>query len=146
MIKRSGRFGPFLGCVQYGAETDPCTGILNLDKKTGQTVAPSRPPYATELECPKCESPMNLRTGARGPWLGCSRFPKCRGRLAWTKLEDKVKDGLQTSLDAHEAQHPIPIIRTVDGEALTDAKGKPLPEAPRPGTQPEDELEESLSD
>ncbi len=132
MTKRSGRFGPFLGCSRYGDEKDPCDGILNLDKKSGKVTAPSRPPLETDLQCPKCEAPMYLREGVRGPWLGCSRFPKCRGRLAWTKLDEEVRERLQKELDAHVAAHPIPIIRTLDGVALTDEKGKPLPDAPRP--------------
>jgi DNA topoisomerase-1 len=75
---------------------------------------------------------MYLREGVRGPWLGCSRFPKCRGRLAWTKLDDAVRERLQKELDAHVEAHPIPTIRTLDGVALTDAKGKPLADAPKP--------------
>ena len=131
MIKRTGRFGPFLGCSRYGDEKDPCDGILNLDKK-GFVTAPSRPPLVTDLECPKCQAPMNLREGVRGPWLGCSRFPKCRGRLAWTKLEEATQKRLEQELAQHVASHPIPIIRTLDGQALTDAKGKPLESAPKP--------------
>lgn len=131
MIRRSGRFGPFLGCSRYGDDQNPCDGILNLDKK-GHVTAPSQPPLVTELPCPKCEAPMNLRDGVRGPWLGCSRFPKCRGRMAWTKLDEPVRERLQTELSAHVKAHPIPVIRTLDGTPLTDAKGKPLPDAPRP--------------
>ena len=132
MFKRTGRFGPFLGCSRYGDEKDPCDGILNIDKK-GFVTAPSQPPLLVEdLQCPKCEAPMNLRDGVRGPWLGCSRFPKCRGRLSWTKLPDEQREDLQKRLDAHVKAHPIPIIKTVDGRPLTDAKGKPLPDAPKP--------------
>ena len=39
---------------------------------------------------------------------------------------------LKKALAAHVKAHPIPVIRTVDGRALTDAKGKPLPDAPKP--------------
>jgi DNA topoisomerase-1 len=131
MIKRSGRFGVFLGCSRYREEENPCDGLLNLDKKTHQVTAPTQPPYVTELECEKCGAPMNLRNGARGPWLGCSRFPKCRGRMAFTKLEDDVVADLKQKLATHVKEHPVPIIRTLDGTALTDASGKPLPDAPR---------------
>jgi hypothetical protein len=31
--------------------------------------------------CPKCESPMILRTGAFEAFWGCSRFPGCRGKM-----------------------------------------------------------------
>ncbi len=129
MMKRTGRFGVFLGCLRYGDKENPCDGILNVDKK-GHVVAPSTPPVVTDLKCEKCGSAMNLRNGVRGPWLGCSGFPKCRGRLAWTKLEPEMQQKLTDELAAHEKAHPIPVIRTLDGKALTDSKGKPLPDAP----------------
>jgi DNA topoisomerase-1 len=148
MIKRTGRFGPFLGCSRYGDEQSPCNGILNLDKKSGKVTAPARPPLRVEsLHCPKCQSPMNLRSGVRGPWLGCSSFPKCRGRLAWTKIDAAQRTRLEAELAAHEAAHPIPIIRTLDGRALTDVSGRALADAPVPGHAVADpEPEEALMD
>ncbi|MCC6428010.1 MAG: type I DNA topoisomerase [Phycisphaerales bacterium] len=129
MTRRVGKFGPFLGCARYGDKTSPCDGILNIDKK-GHVVAPSPSPLVTELPCPTCEAPMNLRGGVRGPWLGCSRFPKCRGRGKWTDLDEKKREALEKALAEHERKNPAPIIRTMDGKALTDSKGKPLPTAP----------------
>ena len=122
MIKRTGRFGPFLGCSAY----PECDGILKLDKK-GDVLAPTPPPLKTDLPCPKCQSDLNLRNGARGPWLSCSAFPKCRGRGKWAELEEKSKKKWTDALAAHEREHPIPIIKDLDGNALTDEKGKPLP-------------------
>ncbi len=121
MTKRTGRFGPFFGCSAY----PECDGILKCDKK-GRPLAPQPPPLETDLPCPKCESPLYLRNGARGPWLSCSAFPKCRGRGKWSELEDEKKSALEAALAAHEKKHPIPIVTTMDGEALTDEKGKPI--------------------
>jgi DNA topoisomerase-1 len=129
MLKRTGRFGPFLGCMRYGDEKNPCDGILNIDKK-GHVTAPSPPPLVTDLKCEKCGSPMNLRSGIRGPWLGCSAFPKCRGRMAWNKLDEPHRKRLEEQLHAHDKANPVPVIRTLEGRPLTDAKGKPLPDAP----------------
>ncbi len=129
MNKRTGRFGPFLGCARYGDKKNPCSGILNLDR-TGHVVAPSPPAFVTDLPCPTCSSPLNLRTGARGPWLGCSRFPKCRGRGKWAEVPEDKRKALEAELEAHDKANPVPIIRTMDGRALTDPKGKPLPGAP----------------
>src|SRR5262245_17238881 len=129
MMKRTGRFGAFLGCVRYGDEENKCDGILNIDKK-GHVVAPSVPPVVTELKCEKCGSAMNLRNGLRGPWLGCSAFPKCRGRLAWAKLDEATRARLSAELTAHEKANPAPVIRTMQGRPLTGAHGKPLPDAP----------------
>lgn len=130
MIRKTGRFGPFLTTPLEEGETNEDGMILNIDKK-GFVNAPSVPPLTTELPCPTCESPLNLRDGARGPWLGCSRFPKCRGRGKWASLEEDIKSDLEKKLKAHEKKHPVMTITRMDGKALTDAKGKPLPEAPR---------------
>ncbi len=129
MTSRTGRFGPFLGCARYGDKANPCDGILNVDKK-GKVVAPSPPALLTDLPCPTCQSPLNLRNGLRGPWLGCSRFPKCRGRGKWQDLPEPARAELEKKLAAHEKANPTPIIKTLSGKPLTDAKGKPLPDAP----------------
>ncbi len=130
LIKRNGRFGPFLGCARYNDDKNPCDGILNIDAK-GFVVAPSQPPLLTDLPCSKCQSPMNLRNGIRGPWLGCSKFPKCRGRGKWAEVSEEQKKALEAALAKHDKANPIPIVKTLDGKPLTDSKGKPLPDAPR---------------
>jgi len=115
MMKRRGRFGPFLSCERY----PECGGILNLDKK-GQISAPKVPPLLTDIRCPKCQSPMNLRRGARGPWLSCSAFPKCRGRVGWSTLDKASRDRWQKALEEHEKAHPQPVIRKVDGSLVDE--------------------------
>jgi DNA topoisomerase-1 len=106
MTKRVGKFGPFLGCSKYGDKTAPCDGILNLDRKS-KVVAPSPPAFVTDLPCSICEAPLNLRNGLKGPWLGCSRFPKCRGRGKWAELDEetgRTREQLE-ALQAHPADH-----------------------------------------
>ncbi len=146
MTKRVGRFGPFLGCSNYNNKERPCDGILNLDRK-GKVTAPSMPALMTEVPCEKCESPLVLRTGVRGPWLSCSRFPKCRGRGKWNELPEETRAALEERLKAHEKANPIPIIRTMSGKPLTDAAGKPLPDALPVGASPDaPETFESVAD
>ncbi len=129
MVRKTGRFGPFLATPLEKGESQDVGMILNIDKK-GHVTAPAPPPLVTDLLCEKCESPLNLRGGIRGPWLGCSRFPKCRGRGKWAALPEEKRAALEKALAAHEKAHPVPIIRTLDGRALTDEKGKPLADAP----------------
>jgi hypothetical protein len=44
------------------------------------------PPIAlTTLQCPRCGSPMVLRSGRRGAFYGCSRFPRCRGSRNYSR-------------------------------------------------------------
>ncbi|MCH8509949.1 MAG: topoisomerase DNA-binding C4 zinc finger domain-containing protein [Phycisphaerales bacterium] len=131
MIRKTGRFGPFLTTPLEDGESQSDGIILNIDKK-GFVTAPSVPALLTDLPCPICEAPLNLRSGVRGPWLGCSRFPKCRGRGKWTELDDKAREQLEKTLEAHEKANPTLTIRRFSNDApLTDAKGKPLPDAPK---------------
>ncbi|XVJ60277.1 MAG: type I DNA topoisomerase [Tepidisphaera sp.] len=129
MTKRVGRFGPFLGCSKYGDKESPCDGILNIDKK-GKVVAPSQPPVTTDLPCTACGRPLNLRAGLKGPWLSCSGFPKCRGRGKWAELSEPKQKELELALLNHDKANPIPVIKTMSGKPLTDARGKPLATAP----------------
>ncbi len=129
MVRKTGRFGPFITTLLDKGE-DPTSGIiLNIDKK-GHIKAPSPPALQTELECSKCGKTLALRDGVRGPWLGCSGFPKCRGRGKWAEIDEATKARLEQELAAHMKKHPIEVIYTLDGRALTDAKGKALPDAP----------------
>ena len=116
MLLRKGRFGPFLSCSKY----PECSGIVNLDKK-GCISPPKIPPLLTDVSCPKCGSPLHLRRGTRGPWLSCSTFPKCSGRLSWVSLGDERKSQLETELEEHEKAHPQPAIRKRDGSPLGDS-------------------------
>ena len=139
MTKRTGRFGPFLGCSRYNEKENPCDGLLNLDKK-GKVTAPSMPPLLTTLPCPACQAPLNLRSGLKGPWLSCSRFPKCRGRGKWNDVDQATRDALQTQLAAHEKSNPVKGVKTMSGRLLTDARGKPLATAPAPGASMDEAL------
>jgi len=93
MIKRRGRFGEFLGCSGYSEKDEngnpKCSVIISLDKQ-GNPVAPKPPPIPTDIKCEKCGSPMLLRDSKRGPFLGCSSFPKCRATKMVKKLEGEA--------------------------------------------------------
>jgi DNA topoisomerase-1 len=115
MILRQGRFGPFLASVNY----PDIKTVLNVDKKGGLKI-PSVPPLTTELKCEKCDKPINLRNGKRGPWLGCSGFPKCRGRGKWTTLDEDIKANLEAALEAHEKANPRPVITRLDGDPIPE--------------------------
>lgn len=116
MSRRVGKFGPFLGCQNYPA----CKGIVKLDAKKGVVVAPKVPPLLTDLVCAKCGSPLNLRRSARGPWLSCSAFPKCRGRMAWSAVEPEKQAKLEAALSDHERANPQPKITTIEGREVGD--------------------------
>jgi DNA topoisomerase I len=135
MVKRTGRFGDFLvedkprppkpkGRKAADVPAEPPSFILNLDKKANLKF-PSPPPLVTDIACPKCGELMNLREGKRGPWLGCRAFPKCRGREAFGKLDEKKQKDLKTQLDALLAGQTKLALTRRDGVTPV-AEGTPL--------------------
>ncbi len=76
MIIKIGRYGKFLACSAF----PECRNIKPLDKKD----APADPKVEAlkekyqDLKCDKCGSPMTVKTGRFGPFLGCSAYPKCK--------------------------------------------------------------------
>ena len=111
MNRRVGRFGAFLGCVDY----PNCKGIVKLDPKKGFVIPPKTPPLLSDVPCPKCDAPLNVRMSKRGLWLSCSRFPKCRGRVAFTSIDEAKQAELDKAWKAHDAANPVPVIRTTEG-------------------------------
>ncbi len=114
---RKGRFGPFLSCSGY----PDCKGIVKVDKKGGIKL-PSAPPLLIETPCPKCGAQLNLRRSARGPWLSCSKYPKCRGRLGFKALTDEQQKDLELQLLNHEKANPMPILRKLDGTPVREGE------------------------
>lgn len=74
MVWRTSRFGDFWGCSGY----PKCKAVIRPD---GQAASGRPAPAAPEPDaplCPKCGKPMRRRNGPRGPFWGCSGYPKCR--------------------------------------------------------------------
>jgi DNA topoisomerase-1 len=83
MVHKSGRFGPFLGCSGY----PDCKTTLKLDKQ-GNVLPPKPPPEATGLKCYKCkEGELVIRQSKKGPFMGCSRFPRCKTIVSVKQLD-----------------------------------------------------------
>ena len=116
MIKRTGRFGPFLAAASY----PDVQYIVKLNAKTGAVELPKPPPMHTDLSCSKCESMLYVRDSKRGLWLSCSSFPKCRGREAFNKLDEDKQAELEKAWKQHLKDNPLPDIRTKDGRVLQD--------------------------
>ncbi|HBU38644.1 MAG TPA: type I DNA topoisomerase, partial [Planctomycetaceae bacterium] len=128
MVKRTGRFGDFL--VEDGppppkksskkSDSDiPASFIMNIDKK-GNLKFPAPSPILTDIECSKCGEFLNLRDGKRGPWLGCSKFPKCRGRGAFAKLPEKEQKDLRKQLADHMKSQQTLVLTRRDGQTQVD--------------------------
>ena len=53
------------------------------------------PPVDPGMECEKCGAPMAVKKGPRGPFLGCTAYPKCRSTKPMpAELKEKLKDVL----------------------------------------------------
>ena len=92
MVIKSSRRGPFLACSAYpkcrnakpiggkkkgeGAEGEAADGEGKA--KPRRTYAARPKPIPTDRMCPDCGKPLVIRKGSRGPFLGCSKYPKCR--------------------------------------------------------------------
>jgi DNA topoisomerase-1 len=134
MVKRTGRFGDFLvedrprppkpkGKAAAATE-EPPSFILNIDRK-GALKFPSPPPLVTDIACAKCGAVLNLRDGKRGPWLGCSAFPKCRGRETFSKLPDPQRQELERRLADHMRGQDRLVLTRRDGTTLVP-EGTPV--------------------
>jgi DNA topoisomerase-1 len=143
MVKRTGRFGDFLvedkprppkPKGKKAAEAEPAEPpplILNLDRK-GNLKFPAPPPLVTDIACDKCGAMMNLRDGKRGPWLGCQKFPKCRGRAAFAKLPEAEQKDLEQQLKKQLAGHERLHLTRRDGVTPVE-EGTPLAALLLPG-------------
>lgn len=77
---KTGRYGPYFGCTKY----PKCSFIANMRgaaKKRAEIEVPqaAKPkPIPTDVPCSECGSPMVIRAGRSGQFLGCSKYPKCK--------------------------------------------------------------------
>ena len=62
-------------------------------------------PIATDIDCDECGKPMMIRKGRRGPFLGCSGYPKCKntGEVPAKLMEEM---GLNTGNGNGKADQP----------------------------------------
>ncbi|MBN1808877.1 MAG: type I DNA topoisomerase [Planctomycetes bacterium] len=73
MVVRLSRRGKFLGCSTFPKckGTSPVPGSPEAQK-------PRRKSRPIGEKCPDCGKDLMLRSSRRGPFVGCSGFPKCR--------------------------------------------------------------------
>lgn len=83
MVIKLGRFGKFFSCSDYPTcknakplEEDPAEkkAMEELQKKLGGK------------KCSECSSPMEVKKGRYGEFLGCTGYPKCRNMQAIVKF------------------------------------------------------------
>lgn len=77
-----GRYGRFLACTGFPA----CTYAKPLGK-SGETEEQAEQ-QIVDARCDQCGSPMVVKKGRYGNFLGCSAYPKCKNIQPLTKPED----------------------------------------------------------
>ncbi len=78
MIVKTGRYGKFLACSNFPA----CRNIKSMGAdgkpaEKSEKIKELEEKYKDEV-CEKCGSPMTVKNGRFGPFLGCSNYPKCK--------------------------------------------------------------------
>ena len=64
----------FLGCSRY----PECTYSTSIEESQFNK-DDYREDFDWDQPCPQCQSPMKVRFGKYGAFLGCTTYPKCRG-------------------------------------------------------------------
>jgi DNA topoisomerase-1 len=79
-VKRGPR-GPFLGCSAYPKCRSTKPVPEEMKAKLNLPAPAKKPTPAVEVQetCPDCGGAMKLRNGRKGWFLGCAKYPKCRG-------------------------------------------------------------------
>ena len=102
MTVKKGPRGPFLGCSAYPKcrSTKPVPEELK-EKIKAMFPAPAKkatPDVEIKETCPDCGEEMKLRPGRRGFFLGCSKYPKCKGtRELPPEVQEKIESATASS-------------------------------------------------
>ena len=86
MVIKTSRRGPFLACSGYPKcrNARPVgSGPKTEGGEAGEGAAkprraPRAKPVTTDRDCPDCGAKLVIRHSRRGPFLGCSKYPKCK--------------------------------------------------------------------
>ncbi|MFO0584494.1 MAG: type I DNA topoisomerase [Anaeromyxobacter sp.] len=77
MVVKSGRTGEFLSCSGYPA----CRGTRSF-RRGPQGEIQVEEEIVSDEKCPECGGTMAVKGGRTGRFLGCTRYPACRGTRA----------------------------------------------------------------
>ncbi len=81
----------FYGCSDY----PNCKFTAPLESLTFDK-AEYDPSFDWDQNCPKCDSPMKMRFGKFGPFLGCTKYPECRGIVNIPKKDEMPSKDMPT--------------------------------------------------
>ena len=78
MVRKWGRFGKYLKCLNCGATRDAEPKAGSNGGAQGTDAAGGGEEAAEPEACELCGKPMQLKRGRFGPFLGCTGYPECR--------------------------------------------------------------------
>lgn len=108
-VKRGFR-GPFLSCSGYPKCRNAKPIPAELKEKLKDLLPPA-PPKKEQIQidiaerCPECGSPLKVRQYRGKVFLGCSKYPKCKGTLeASAEILDKVRMAQEAAAEKATAE------------------------------------------
>jgi DNA topoisomerase-1 len=78
MVKKFGRFGKYLKCLNCGASRDAEPKASANGDANGSAATAGGEEAAEPEACELCGKQMQLKRGRFGPFLGCTGYPECR--------------------------------------------------------------------
>ncbi len=80
MVIKLGRFGKFLSCSNYPEckNAKPLGDGGPAEKKEDTPQVKELKEKFKDKKCEKCGSPLEVKVGRYGPFLGCSNYPECK--------------------------------------------------------------------
>jgi DNA topoisomerase-1 len=78
MVRKRGRFGKYLKCLECGATRDAEPKAASNGGAAGTDSTNGGSEAAEPEICELCDRPMQLKRGRFGPFLGCTGYPECR--------------------------------------------------------------------
>ncbi len=94
MVIKWGRRGKFLACTGYPECKN--TGDFTTDESGAVKVAERS--AETDEKCPKCSSPMVIKSGRFGRFLACSKYPDCKSTLPYSTGVSCPEEGCEGTL------------------------------------------------
>jgi DNA topoisomerase-1 len=78
-------YGAMLGDFYEGFASQLESARGAMPQAVARALWADLPPEVREHRCPECGSPMEVRLSSAGRFLGCTRYPECRGILDLSK-------------------------------------------------------------
>src|SRR5882724_10550154 len=78
MVRKFGRFGKYLKCLNCGASRDAEPKAASNGGPNGTESVAAGEEAAEPEACELCGKQMQLKRGRFGPFLGCTGYPECR--------------------------------------------------------------------